>query len=63
MKAIQPKESRSAEYAQETAKSDGVSKGPATQGAGGSDGNIIGLGKRGGQEVASEVAKTDGLCK
>lgn len=62
MKAIQPKESRSTEYAVEEAKTDGMSKGGAT-GAGGSDGGIIGLGKRGGKEVAQESAKTDGLCK
>lgn len=62
MKAIQPKESRSAEYKQESAKTDGMSKGGAV-GAGGSDGNIIALGKRGGAEIAQESAKTDGLCK
>lgn len=61
MKAIEPKESRSTEYAQESAKTDGMSKGGAT-GAGGSDGNVIGLGKRSG-EYAQESAKTDGLCK
>lgn len=63
MKAIAPKESRSAEYEQESAKTEGVSKGAATQGAGGSDGNVVALGKRGGKEVAQESAKTDGLCK
>jgi hypothetical protein len=63
MQAIQPKESRSAEYAQESAKTDGMSKGPATQGNGGSDGGIFGELKRGGKEYATESAKTDGLCK
>lgn len=63
MKAIEPKVSHPAGWAQESAKTDGLCKGPAAQGAGGSDGNVISLGKRGGQEVASEVAKTDGLCK
>lgn len=63
MKAIAPMESRSKEYAQESAKTEGVSKGAAAQGAGGSDGNVVALGKRGGKEVAQESAKTDGLCK
>jgi hypothetical protein len=63
MKAIDPKESRSSEIAQESAKTDGMSKGPAHQGAGGSDGGIFALGKRGGKEIAVEEAKTDGLCK
>ena len=53
MQAIQPKESRSAEYAQTS----------ATQGNGGSDGGIFATLKRGGKEVAQESAKTDGLCK
>lgn len=61
MKAIQPKESRSAEYKQESAKTDGMSKGGAT-GAGGSDGGNFALGKRSG-EYAQESAKTDGMCK
>ena len=56
-------EKRSAEYAQESAKTDGMSKGAATQGAGGSDGNVDALGKRGGSEYAQESAKTEGLCK
>lgn len=63
MKAIAPMESRSTEYAQESGKTEGVSKGAATQGAGGSDGNVVALGKRGGKEIAQESAKTDGLCK
>jgi hypothetical protein len=63
MKAINPNEKRSQEYAQESAKTDGMSKGPAAQGAGGNDGNIINLGKRGGSEYTAEVAKTDGMCK
>jgi hypothetical protein len=63
MKAIKPMESRSKEYAQESAKTDGMSKGPATQGAGGNDGNIMAMGKRGGAEYTAEVAKTDGMCK
>jgi hypothetical protein len=40
-----------------------MSKGPATQGNGGSDGGIFGELKRGGKEYATESAKTDGLCK
>ena len=63
MQAINPMEKRSAEYKQESAKTDGMSKGPATQGAGGNDGNIINLGKRGGAEYTSLTAKTDGMCK
>ena len=63
MKAIQPKEGRSKEYAQESAKTDGMSKGAAHQGVGGADGNIDGQGKRGGKEYAQESAKTDGMCK
>ena len=63
MQAINPMEKRSAEYKQESAKTDGMSKGPASQGAGGNDGNIINLGKRGGAEYAADVAKTDGMCK
>lgn len=62
MKAISPKESRSAEYAQDSAKTDGMSKGGSV-GVGGSNGDIISLGKRGGKEVAQESAKTDGCCK
>ena len=63
MQAVQPKESRSQEYAQQSAKTDGMSKGPATQGNGGSDGGIFGTLKRGGGEYAQSSAKTDGLCK
>lgn len=63
MKAISPMEKRSTEYAQESAQTDGMSKGAATQGAGGSDGNVDSLGKRGGSEYAQESAKTEGLCK
>ena len=63
MKAVNPMEKRSAEYKQESAKTDGMSKGPASQGAGGNDGNTINLGKRGGSEYTAEVAKTDGMCK
>jgi len=63
MKAISPMEKRPAEYDQESAKTDGMSKGPANQGAGGSDGGNDALGKRGGSEYAQESAKTDGLCK
>ena len=55
-------EKRSSEYAQESAQTDGMSKGGAV-GAGGSDGNIDALGKRGGKEFAQESAKTEGLCK
>lgn len=62
MKAIAPMESRSKEYAQESAKTDGMSKGGST-GAGGSDGGNFALGKRGGKEMAQESAKTEGLCK
>lgn len=62
MKAISPMEKRSSEYAQESAQTDGMSKGGAV-GAGGSDGNIDALGKRGGKEFAQESAKTEGLCK
>ncbi len=63
MQAINPNEKRSKEYAQTSAKTDGMAKGPTSQGAGGNDGNIINLGKRGGKEVAQESAKTEGLCK
>ena len=63
MKAISPMEKRSTEYSQESAKTDGECKGPASQGAGGSDGDVVALGKRGGSEFAQESAKTDGLCK
>jgi len=62
MKAISPMDKRSSEYAQESAKTDGMSKGGSV-GAGGSDGNNDALGKRGGKEYAVETAKTDGLCK
>jgi hypothetical protein len=61
MKAISPKESRSAEYAQDSAKTDGMSKGGSV-GAGGADGGNFALGKRSG-EYAQESAKTEGLCK
>lgn len=61
MKSVQPMEKRGAEYKQESAKTDGMSKGGET-GAGGDNGNIIALGKRSG-EYAQESAKTDGLCK
>lgn len=63
MQAVNPNESRSKEYAQSSAKTDGMSKGPASQGAGGNDGNIINLGKRGGAEYTASTAKTDGMCK
>ena len=62
MQAINPKESRSAEYAQESAKTDGMSKGDSV-GGGGDNGNIFATLKRGGAEVAQESAKTDGMCK
>ena len=62
MKAISPKESRSAEYTQDSAKTDGMSKGGSV-GAGGADGGNFALGKRGGKEVAQESAKTEGVCK
>jgi hypothetical protein len=63
MQAINPNESRTKEYAQTSAKTDGMSKGPATQGNGGSDGGIFATLKRGGKEVSQESAKTDGMCK
>lgn len=64
MKATQPysESKRSAEYKQESAQTDGMSKGGAV-GAGGSNGDIFASLKRGGKEVAQESAKTDGLCK
>lgn len=62
MQAINPKESRSSEYAQESAKTDGMSKGGSV-GGGGDNGNIFATLKRGGAEVAQECAKTDGMCK
>lgn len=62
MQAINPKESRSAEYAQESAKTDGMSKGGSV-GGGGSNGDIIATLKRGGAEYTAEKAKTDGMCK
>lgn len=62
MQAINPKESRSAEYTQESAKTDGMSKGGSV-GGGGDNGNIFADLKRGGSEFAQESAKTDGLCK
>ncbi|MFZ9326453.1 MAG: hypothetical protein ACO24H_03200 [Polynucleobacter sp.] len=63
MKAISPMEKRGSEYTQESAKTDGMSKGPAKQGAGGNDGNVDAEGKRGGKEYAQMSAKTDGMCK
>ena len=63
MKAVNPNEKRSTEYSQHSAKTDGMSKGPASQGAGGNDGNIINLGKRGGAEYAQQSAKNEGMCK
>jgi len=69
MQAINPKETRASvgangkEYGQESAKTDGMSKGPASQGAGGDSGNIFALGKRGGAEYSADTAKTDGMCK
>jgi hypothetical protein len=63
MQAVNPMEKRGAEYKQESAKTDGMSKGPASQGAGGNDGNIFASLKRGGKEIAQESAKTDGVCK
>ena len=63
MKAIEPKVPHPEGLDQHSAKTDGLCKGPASQGAGGSDGDVISLGKRGGQEVSQESAKTDGLCK
>jgi hypothetical protein len=50
------------EYHQESAKTDGMSKGGST-GAGGSDGGNFALGKRGGAEYTSMTAKVDGMCK
>ena len=63
MKAVQPfaDTKRSAELTQESAKTDGLCKGGSV-GAGGSNGDLIKLGKRSG-EYAQESAKTDGLCK
>lgn len=64
MKATQPysESKRSAEYKQESAKTDGMSKGGEV-GAGGSNGDIFSTLKRGGKEVAQESAKTEGMCK
>lgn len=64
MKAVQPyaESKRSGEYKQESARTDGMSKGGSV-GGGGSNGDIFGTLKRGGKEVAQESAKTDGLCK
>ena len=62
MKAIAPMESRSKEYAQESAKTDGMSKG-GSQGAGGTDGGNFAMGKRGGKEFAQESAKCEGMSK
>jgi len=69
MQAVDPMDKRMSiaangkEYGQMSAKTDGMSKGPATQGNGGSDGGNFNLGKRGGAEYTSETAKTDGMCK
>jgi hypothetical protein len=63
MQAINPMEKRGAEYKQESAKTDSMSKGPASQGNGGSDGGIFATLKRGGKELTADVAKTDGMCK
>ena len=63
MQAVQPKEARTSEIAQHSAKTDGMSKGPASQGNGGDNGNIIATLKRGGKEFGQDSAKTDGLCK
>lgn len=49
------------EVAQESAKTDGMSKGGQT-GMGSAPGLFEQL-KRGGKEMAQESAKTDGLCK
>jgi hypothetical protein len=62
MKAINPKESRSGEYDQESAQTDGMSKGGSV-GAGGDNGNIFADLKRGGSEYTAETAQTDGMCK
>lgn len=68
MQAIKPFDPRDSvgvngkEYSQESAKTDGMSKGPATQGGGGSDGGIFATLKRSG-EYAQMSAKTDGMCK
>lgn len=64
MKAVQPyaESKRSAEYKQDSAKTDGMSKGGSV-GAGGSNGDIFSTLKRGGAEMAQQSAKTDGLCK
>ena len=59
MKAISPMEKRGSEYKQESAKTDGMTKGGAvnTGGAG-----PVSLNKRS-AEYAQDSAKTDGLCK
>lgn len=64
MKAVQPyaESKRSGEYKQESAQTDNMSKGGSV-GAGGSNGDIFAMLKRGGKEVAQESAKTDGMCK
>jgi hypothetical protein len=62
MQAINPKESRSGEYDQESAQTDGMSKGGSV-GAGGDNGNIFADLKRGGSEYTAETAQTDGMCK
>ena len=49
------------ELAQESAKTDGMSKGGET--GIGSAPDQLSLGKRGGKEFAVEEAKTDGMCK
>jgi len=62
MKAIAPMEPRSKEYAQDSAKTDGMSKG-GSQGAGGTDGGNFALGKRGTKEYAQMSAQCEGMCK
>jgi hypothetical protein len=60
MKAVNPMEKRGAEYKQESAKTDGMTKGGAvnTGGAG-----PVKADMRGGKEYAQMSAKTTGLCK
>jgi hypothetical protein len=65
MKAVQPMTDTKRggkEVTQESAKTDGMSKGGPV-GAGGSTGDIFATLKRGGKELSQESAKTDGLCK
>lgn len=59
MKAISPMEKRGTEYKQESAKTDGMTKGGAVN-VGGS--GPVDLNKRS-SEYSQESAKTDGLCK